>query len=171
MSKLLDYIRLCFFACGLLLGVQVPAFVSDFGQALNTQLIEVNTAIAPFKKDAAQYFNNDLRQLIKHYQNLDDDIINKGGQHISSLDLRQQRLQVAVNTFAKNPYTYTLTSDLNQIKKHVWQQFEGQIILKKDSIIAGIIAAIVIAILAEFIGFLLLKLITGSYKKLFVANK
>ncbi|MEI8616607.1 DUF2937 family protein [Pseudoalteromonas sp. B193] len=49
MSKLLDYIRLSFFAFGLLLGVQIPAFVSDFGQALSAQLIEANNAVALLK--------------------------------------------------------------------------------------------------------------------------
>ncbi|MEI8669502.1 DUF2937 family protein [Pseudoalteromonas sp. B131b] len=131
MSKLLDYIRLSFFACGLLLGVQIPAFVSDFGQAINAQLIEANNAIKPFKNDAAQYFNNDLDKLIKHYQHLDDDIINKGANNINVLNKRQQALQAAVNAFSESPYLFTITSNLSDIKQQVWQRFEGQIILKK----------------------------------------
>ncbi|MEI8641764.1 DUF2937 family protein [Pseudoalteromonas sp. Hal099] len=78
MSKLLDYIRLSFFAAGLLLGVQIPAFVSDFGHALEAHLIEANNALAPFKKDAQNYFNNDLNKLIAHYENIGDDIVGKG---------------------------------------------------------------------------------------------
>ncbi|MBH0059341.1 DUF2937 family protein [Pseudoalteromonas sp. SWXJZ94C] len=166
MSKLLDYIRLSFFACGLLLGVQIPAFVSNFGQALNAHLVEANTAIAPFKKDAAQYFNNDLSKLIKHYQNLGDDIVGKGGNHINTLFKRQQSLQQAVNEFTQSPYLFTLSSDLTNIKQQVWLHFEGQIILKKDSITAAIIAAILIAMLAELCGFLLLVGFKRGYKKL-----
>ena len=75
MSKLLDYIRLSFFAAGLLLGVQIPAFVSDFGHALDAHLIEANNTLAPFKKDAQNYFNNDLNKLIAHYENIGDDIV------------------------------------------------------------------------------------------------
>ncbi|AQQ01655.1 hypothetical protein B0W48_18825 [Pseudoalteromonas aliena] len=169
MSKFLDYIRLSFFACGLLLGVQIPAFVSDFGQALNAQLIEANKAIAPFKNDAAQYFNNDLEKLIKHYQNLDDDIVGKGANNIDTLNTRQQTLQTAVNAFSQSPYLFTLTSNLSDIKQQVWQRFEGQIILKQDSITAAVIAAIIIALLAELSGYLVLTGIKRAYLRLFTA--
>ncbi|GAA60895.1 hypothetical protein P20652_2763 [Pseudoalteromonas sp. BSi20652] len=171
MSKLLDYIRLSFFACGLLLGVQIPAFVSDFGQALNAHLVESDAAIAPFKKDAAQYFNNDLNKLIKHYQNLDDEIVGKGANHINTLYERQQSLQQAVNEFTQSPYLFTLSSEFTTIKQQVWHHFEGQIILKKDSITAAIITGILIAMLAELCGFLLLVAFRRSYKKLLGVNK
>jgi len=171
MSKLLDYIRLSFFAFGLLLGVQIPAFVSDFGQALSAQLIEANNAVAPFKSDAAKYFNNDLNKLIKHYQNIDDEIVNKGASNISTLYERQQDLQIAVNRFEKSPYIFTMISGMNDIKQQVWQRFEGQIILKKDSIIAAIVAAIIVALLAELTGYLFLTGVKRSFKRLFAAQK
>jgi len=171
MSKFLDYIRLSFFACGLLLGVQIPAFVSDFGQALNAQLIEANNAISPFKNDAAIYFNNDLNKLIKHYKNLGDKIVGKGAEHINTLNMRQQSLQLAVEQFKQSPYVFTLTSNLNDIKQQVWQRFEGQIVLKKDSIIAAIISAIIIAVLAELLGFLFISGLKRGYSRLFAAQK
>ena len=171
MSKFLDYIRLSFFACGLLLGVQIPAFVSDFGQAINAQLIEANNAIKPFKNDAAQYFNNDLDKLIKHYQNLDDDIANKGANNINVLNKRQQALQAAVNAFSESPYLFTMTSNLSDIKQQVRHRFEGQIILKKDSITAAIAAAIVIALLAELAGYLLLTGIKRVSQQLLATQK
>lgn len=171
MSKLLDYIRLSFFAAGLLLGVQIPAFVSDYGHALNAHLLEANKAIAPFKNDAKQYFNNDIKKLINHYQNTGDSIVGKGANHINTLNNREKSLQAAVNAYNKAPYLYTLTSDFSSIKKQVWQRFEGQIVLKKDSIIAAIVSAIFIAMLAELIGFVLLFTLKKSYTKLFVAQK
>ncbi|TMO12944.1 DUF2937 domain-containing protein, partial [Pseudoalteromonas sp. S185] len=82
---ILDYILLSFFACGLLLGVQIPAFVSDFGQALNAQLVEANNAIAPFQKDAKKYYNNDLTKLKNHYENIGQEIVGKGANHIHTL--------------------------------------------------------------------------------------
>lgn len=171
MSKFLDYIRLSFFACGLLLGVQIPAYVSDFGQALNAQLIEANNAISPFKNDAATYFNNDLNKLIKHYKNLGDKIVGKGAEHIHTLNMRQQSLQLAVEQFKQSPYVFTLTSNLSDIKQQIWQRFEGQIVLKKDSIIAAIISAIIIAVLAELLGFLLISGLKRGYNRLFAAQK
>ncbi|BED88850.1 MULTISPECIES: DUF2937 family protein [unclassified Pseudoalteromonas] len=171
MSKLLDYIRLSFFAAGLLLGVQIPALVSDYGHALQAHLIEANTALAPFQKDAQNYFNNDLNKLITHYENSGDAIIGKGADHISTLKNRQQSLQAAVNKFNQSPYIFTLTSDFLTIKKQVWQRFEGQIVLKKDSIIAALVCAIIIAIFAEFIGFVTLFIIKRGYTRLFITGK
>lgn len=171
MSKLLDYIRLSFFAGGLLLGVQIPAFVSDFGHALSAQLIEANNAVAPFESDAAQYFNNDLKTLIKHYENVDDGIVKKGASNIRTLYKRQQDLQTAVNRFAQSKYIFTMISDMSDVKRQVWQRFEGQIILKKDSIIAAIVAAIFTAVFAELTGYLFLTGVKRSFNRLFAAQK
>ncbi|TMO79031.1 DUF2937 domain-containing protein [Pseudoalteromonas sp. S3776] len=171
MSKLLDYIRLSFFAAGLLLGVQIPAFVSDYGHALQAHFVEANNALAPFRKDAQNYFNNDLNKLIAHYENIGDDVVGKGAIHIKTLYDRQQSLQVAVNNFNQSPYLYTLTSGFSSIKKQVWQRFEGQIVLKKDSIIAALASAIIIAIFAEFFGFITLFIIKRGYYRLFIAGK
>lgn len=171
MNKVLDYIRLSFFACGLLLGVQVPAYVSDFGQALNAQLIEANKAVTPFKKDAARYFDNDLNKLISHYQHLNDDIVGHGAEHIKQLSMREKILEKAVTAFANSPYLYTFTSDLSDIKLQVWRRFEGQIILKQDSITAALIAAISIALLAELIGFMCLSAIKRGCVFLFSSHK
>ena len=171
MGKILDYIRLSFFACGLLLGVQIPAFVSDFGQALNAQLVEANNAIAPFQKDAKKYFNNDLAKLIEHYENLGDEIVGEGANHIQTLNQRQQTLARAVDEFSNSPYLFTLRSELHTIKQQVWQRFEGQIILKTDSITAAIITAIIIAFIAELTGFLFMVLIKRVYLRLISACK
>ncbi|WP_338366026.1 DUF2937 family protein [uncultured Pseudoalteromonas sp.] len=171
MSKLLDYIRLSFFAAGLLLGVQIPAFVSDYGQALQVHLIEADNALAPFQKDAQNYFNNDLNELITHYENIDDVIIGKGAEHIKALANRQKVLQTAVYDFKRSPYLYTLTSDFLTVKKQVWQRFEGQIVLKKDSIIAALVSAIIIAVFAELAGFVMLVIVKGCYNRLFTARK
>ncbi|MEI8616606.1 DUF2937 family protein [Pseudoalteromonas sp. B193] len=68
---------------------------------------------------------------MKHYQNIDDEIVNKGASNISTLYERQQDLQIAVNRFEKSPYIFTMISGMSDIKQQVWQRFEGQIILKR----------------------------------------
>ncbi|MEI8641763.1 hypothetical protein P4S68_14340 [Pseudoalteromonas sp. Hal099] len=78
---------------------------------------------------------------------------------------------MAVNNFNQSPYLFTLTSEFLTIKKQVWQRFEGQIVLKKDSITAALVSAIIIAIFAEFIGFVTLFIIKRGYYRLFIAGK
>ena len=97
--------------------------------------------------------------------------MNKGASNISTLYERQQDLQIAVNRFEKSPYIFTMISGMSDIKQQVWQRFEGQIILKKDSIIAAIVAAIIVALLAELTGYLFLTGVKRSFKRLFAAQK
>ncbi|XQF93593.1 DUF2937 family protein [Pseudoalteromonas espejiana] len=115
----------------MLLGVQIPAFVSDYGHALNAHLLEANKAIAPFKNDAKQYFNNDINKLINHYQNIGDSIVGKGANHINTLNNREKSLQAAVNAYNKAPYLYTLTSDFSSIKSKYGSALKGKLYSKK----------------------------------------
>ena len=93
----------------------------------------------------------------------------EGANHIQTLSQRQQTLARAVDEFSNSPYLFTLRSELHTIKQQVWHRFEGQIILKTDSITAAIITAIIIAFIAELTGFLFMVLIKRVYLRLISA--
>ena len=46
---LLSYLRLVLFAAGLLIGVQVPGFISDYAKRVEAHLIEAQTGLSGFQ--------------------------------------------------------------------------------------------------------------------------
>ena len=56
---LLSYLRLVLFAVGLLVGVQVPGFISDYAKRVEAHLIEAQTGLRGFDATAQQFFNGE----------------------------------------------------------------------------------------------------------------
>ena len=89
---LLSYLRLVLFAAGLLIGVQVPGFVSDYGKRVEAHLIEAQTGLQGFQRTAEQFFKGDLQALVAHYRASDDPVFRSDADSLSTLLTRQQAL-------------------------------------------------------------------------------
>ena len=66
MTLISDYVRLLSFALGLLLGIQVPAFVDQYAKRVDAHWREARTNLGEFQLDADRYFNGDMQRLISH---------------------------------------------------------------------------------------------------------
>ena len=71
---LLSYLRLVLFAAGLLIGVQVPGFISDYAKRVEAHLIEAQTSLSGFQGTANQFFKGDMQALVAHYRASEDPI-------------------------------------------------------------------------------------------------
>jgi hypothetical protein len=47
-KHLMDYLRLVLFVCGVLVGIQVPGFVDQYGQRLEAHQLEAKLSLAEF---------------------------------------------------------------------------------------------------------------------------
>ena len=63
-----SYLRLLVFAFGLLVGVQVPGLVDDYGKRVAAQRAESEESLLGFRETAARFFNADLNALGAHYR-------------------------------------------------------------------------------------------------------
>ena len=59
-----SYLRLALFACGLLLGVQVPGFVDDYGKRVEAHRLESQQSLKGFQDTARRFFKGDLDALV-----------------------------------------------------------------------------------------------------------
>ena len=63
MTKILDYLKIAAVLVGVLVGVQFPAFIDQYGKNLDSRLSESSNSIAEFQDDADKYFDGDLKKL------------------------------------------------------------------------------------------------------------
>ncbi|MBT1449938.1 DUF2937 family protein [Glaciecola sp. XM2] len=92
-----DYFRLCFFACAILLGLQVPNFMVQYEQRVDAQLIEAKSALSGFAFTANRYFEGDLNKLIAHYRASDDVVFQQDANSIEGIVERVAYLEQESN--------------------------------------------------------------------------
>ncbi|MDC0601963.1 DUF2937 family protein, partial [Aliiglaciecola sp.] len=86
MLKLIgDYLRLILFASSVLVGVQVPGFISQYEQRVDAHLIEAKQNLQGFQFTADRYFNGDMKKLIAHYRASDDEVFIQDANSIESI--------------------------------------------------------------------------------------
>jgi len=160
MHKIVDYLRLILFAGGVLLGVQVPELVDQYGKSLRAHLLESSLSLKEFEGDAQRYFNGDLDKLIAHYQNNADPVIKDGGASISTIYSRNLLLNQAWAAFSESTYSaysQVFFTPLTDIKTEVWSNYNYSIVLSPSAIISGLSCGFLLALLVE-----LSSLLTGN---------
>lgn len=152
MRRILDYLRLLLFTSGLLVGVQVPAFIDQYGKSLEAHLLESSMSLKAFQKDAERYFDGNLDKLIAHYQNNKDPVIIDGGDSIAAIYNRNRTLVQAWKSFTASTYsayTHVILEPLADIKSEVWNSYTYNIILNLAAIISGLTCGLTLSLLTE----------------------
>lgn len=169
MRRIVDYLRLILFTSGVLVGVQVPGFIDQYGKSLQAHLLESSLSLEEFKKDAQRYFDGDLDKLITHYQNNPDPVIKDGGASISAIYSRNLHLEQAWTAFSKNTYSaysQVLFEPLTDIKNEVWSNYTYSIVLNQSAIISGLCYGFLLALLIELSGLLISSLLQQLFRPL-----
>ena len=167
MRRILDYLRLLVFTSGLLVGVQVPAFIDQYGKSLEAHLLESSMSLKEFQRDAERYFDGSLDKLIAHYQNNKDPVIQDGGDSIAAIYTRNQALVQAWKSFTTSTYstyTHVILKPLLDIKSEVWGNYTYSIILNPSAIISGLTCAFALSLLIEISSLLVI----GTLRRLFL---
>ena len=152
MKRLFEYIRLVLFVGGVLLGIQVPGFVDQYGQRLEAHTLESTRSLSDFQKDADRYFDGSIEKLVAHYQKNPDQVVQQGGSNINTLYQRQQTLQAAYRAFTANwwsPYVQTLFRPVADIRAQAVESYDFSVMLNSHAIVVGLIAGLLLGILLE----------------------
>lgn len=109
MLKLIgDYLRLILFASSVLIGVQVPAFISQYEQRVDAHLVEAKQNLAGFQFTADRYFEGDIKQLIAHYRASNDQVFVQDANSIESISSRVSLLTAEYNALQVAPLKQAL---------------------------------------------------------------
>jgi hypothetical protein len=161
MKRIFEYLRLILFIGGVLVGIQVPGFVDQYGKSLESHFRESVTSLEGFKADANKYFGGDFDKLIDHYQSDRDPVFNDGGKSINDIYNRNIVLGKAIEEFNENAYSsylHVILNPIQEIKREVWESYTYSIMLDMPAIIWGLLAGLMLTAIPEFIMFLLISL-------------
>ncbi|WP_299496729.1 DUF2937 family protein [uncultured Shewanella sp.] len=152
MKKIIEYLRLILFMIGVLVGIQAPSVVDQYGKRLQSQLTESKLSLSAFQGDADRYFGGSIDKLIAYYQGNDDPVFNDAGKNVEQLMLRQIALSTAWQQFSANeysPYVQFIFDPMSDIKTQVLAQYTYSIVLNSQAIVIGVIAGGLLAAVAE----------------------
>ena len=145
---LLSYLRLVLFAAGLLIGVQVPGFISDYAKRVEAHLIEAQTGLQGFQGTAQQFFKGDLQALVAHYRASDDPVFRSDADSLSAMLNRQLALDKQFQAMQGPWYIRVLPVALAadpDIRKETWNGYSYQILLTPEAMIWGMSGALLLS--------------------------
>jgi len=153
-------IRVVVFLGVALAGIQVPAFVDQYGKSLQSHLTESRIALNEFQDDADKHFDGSMEKLIAHYKDSDDQVFTEGGQSIQSIYDRHLMLRSHFEQFQRSSwsaYIQTLVSPVQDIRREVWGSYSYAIQLKPIAISFGLMTGLMFTLAIELLFRLLCK--------------
>ena len=145
---LLSYLWLVLFAAGLLVGVQVPGFISDYAKRIEAHLIEAQTGLQGFQGTAEQFFKGDLQALVAHYRASGDPVFRSDADSLSTLLARQLALDKQFQAMQGPWYIRALQVALAadpDVRKETWNGYSYQILLTPQAMGWGMGGALLLS--------------------------
>lgn len=165
MELFFAYIRVFVFLGCTLVGIQVPAFVDQYGKNLESRLIESRIALSEFQAGADKYFAGSVEELIAHYKRDDDQVFIEGGRSIQSIYARNLMLTSSFAQFESSSwsaYTQALISPVPDVRREVWKNYSYAIQLNPSAVAFGLVTGLIFTLGFE----LLLRLLCNAPKLL-----
>ncbi len=163
-----SYLRLILFTCGLLLGVQVPGLINDYGQRVQAHLLESREGLKGFQQTAQRFFNGDLDALVRHYRSSDDPVFNSDANSIESLQIRNRLLEgewQALQGGWLSRTLHVLTRPDPAIREETLKGYSYQILLTPEAASWGLGCAVLFALVVESLLLLVGWVIMGGRRK------
>jgi hypothetical protein len=149
---LAHYLRLIVFGLGLLVGIQVPAFVDEYAQRVSAHQIEANRALAGFQETANTYFGGSIEALIAHHTASTDAAFKDEGRTVRALYDRAQLLN-AEFTALKGPLVQRIFHVAFGSNREIFAETEAEyaytVPLSPAAIVSGLVIACVFALLID----------------------
>jgi len=148
------YLRLILFALGLLIGIQAPGFVDQYSKRVSAHYVEAQKNFAGFQRTANLYFGGSIEALIAHHESSSDAVFKDEAKNVAVIYVRLKKL--ALETNAMNHPLYSRIFHVafypdEEILNETMAAYSYTVPLNQEAILCGLIAASLLAILAEAI--------------------
>jgi hypothetical protein len=147
-----SYLRLVLFTAGLLIGVQIPGFISDYTKRVEAHLIEAQKSLGGYNDTAQRFFKGDVQALIQHYRSSDDPVFRTDADNINNLLTRTQTLDrewlALQGPWYMRAY-HVLTAADPDIRKETWNGYSWQVLLSPEVIGWGLVCALLFSLVIE----------------------
>lgn len=152
MRMMLFYVRIALFVIGMLIGLQFPMFVDQYGKSLNSHYIESSNSIGEFQQDANRFFAGDMQKLIEYYKDNGDPVFYEGGESIETILNRYLTLERAFTQFqlgSLSAYRQAFFNPIPDVQAEVWQHYDFATKLSPSAITIGLGVGMLCASLLE----------------------
>lgn len=149
-----SYLRLALFAFGLLLGVQVPGFIDDYGKRVEARRLESQQSLKGFQDTAQKFFKGDMDALVAHYRVSDDPVMRSDAQSVAHLVQRSALLEREWQAMQGPWYAqawHLATGANRDLLGETLQAYRYQVLFTPEAILWGVICALLLAWLAELL--------------------
>ncbi|MDY7561212.1 DUF2937 family protein [Pseudomonas sp. 10B1] len=163
-----SYLRLVLFTAGLLMGVQIPGFISDYTKRVEAHLIEAQQGLKGYTDTAQHFFNGDLQALVAHYRASDDPVFRSDADSLNQLLMRNQALDQEWQAMQAPWYArawHVATSANPDIRRETFKAYTYQVLLVPEVIAWGIVCALLLALVVESFFLLIGWVIFGGRRK------
>lgn len=147
-----SYLRLVLFTAGLMIGVQIPGFISDYSKRVEAHLIEAQKSLGGYNDTAQRFFKGDVQALIQHYRSSDDPVFRTDADNLNTLLTRTQTLDrewlALQGPWYMRAY-HVLTAADPDIRKETWNGYSWQVLLSPDVIGWGLVCALLFSLVIE----------------------
>jgi hypothetical protein len=147
-----SYVRLVLFTLGLLVGVQVPGFISDYGKRVEAHMLEAQQSLRGYNETALRFFNGDVQALIQHYRTSEDPVFRADADNINNLLTRNQALDREWLALQGPWYArvwHVLTDADTAIRNETWNGYTWQVLLSPEVIGWGLLGALLFSLVIE----------------------
>jgi hypothetical protein len=151
-AVIFSYLRLTLFIGGVLIGIQFPMFLDQYGKSLEAHFLESERGIQEFKDEAQKHFGGSMEKLITHYNDSGDPVFHDGGESLQAIHGRYLSLNEALSSFKKglwSAYTQAFLNPVPDIQKEVWKNFNYSAKLDLGAIIFGLVCGLILSLLVE----------------------
>lgn len=144
--------RLLIFGGGLLLGIQVPAFVDQYSQRVDAHYREVSANISGFKRTADELFQGDMQALINYYRQSNDLVFERDAESLQNIVNRYQRIgleQEALQADLLSAALHVIFSADAELLEEARAQYSYTVPLDTFALQWGFAAAVIFILLSE----------------------
>lgn len=154
MTLLIAYLRLVLFFGGVLVGIQLPMFVDQYGKSLESHYLESQRSVGQFRDEAIRHFGGDMNALIAHYRRSGDPVFRDGGDSLQALYDRNVELEKQLFNFRENlwsAYAQAFFTPVQDVQDEVRKNFSYAIKLDAGAIGFGLASGFLLSIMGELL--------------------
>lgn len=147
-----EYCRLVVFTIGLLIGVQVPAFIDQYEKRVDAHMLEAKENLSGFQKTADKKFSGDISALIKYYRASKDAVFRSDGDSIDGIYQRFLFLKEEAEALDKSWFSvamHVLGRSGTEFFEETLKDYSYTVPLNKAAIVWGVTLAFLLAFLSE----------------------
>lgn len=135
-----------------LIGVQLPNFITQYQQRLDAQLSEAMVYYKEYQRIADTYLNGDMNALIELHENSDNPVFKEEAVPIRTLIERVQLYRYEQQQLEQGylrQIWFIATAANQEMRDNTWRMYSFNVPLTRHAVISGIVSALLVVLVFD----------------------